>query len=315
MSNISKDAPTSGQACVSLGLDHVGLGIRDLSIAVAAFKDLGFTLSPLSMHAGALTPGGPTVPWGSGNRCAMFRRGYFELLGLVDHSLPSNLKATLERYEGLHIVALDCATADSAHARLVGAGVSANRPVALERDATFGSADESVRRAKFRNVNLNSEAHPEARFIVIEHQTRDVLWQEHLLDHPNGAEALEAVCLVVQDLQASRQRLQPLLGSPFERDGSLRFELERGAVWMMEGATFRRLCPVLRDGPIHRVAAACFAVRSLERLELFLTERRIAFVADAAWDNGEPCIWVGPSEAAGAAIQFIQSSSTTEQSR
>ena len=38
----------------------------------------------MSSHKGRITPDGPVVQWGSGNHCAMFRHGYFEILGLTD---------------------------------------------------------------------------------------------------------------------------------------------------------------------------------------------------------------------------------------
>ena len=33
---------------------------------------------------------GPVEPWGTGNRCAMLRDGYIELLGIFDPALPAN---------------------------------------------------------------------------------------------------------------------------------------------------------------------------------------------------------------------------------
>lgn len=305
MSTSDPSRPAGGHSPL-LALDHAALAIRDLGAAAAAFERLGFCLSPISMHAGAAEPGGPTVPWGSGNRCAMFRDGYFELLGLVDASLPSNVKAMVERYEGLHIVALDCDDAEAAHARLTHAGVFANRPVALERDATFGPHDESVRRAKFSNVYLDPQQHPEARFIVIEHRTREVLWQPHLLTHANGVQALAGVVLAVPHLPAAVDRLQRLLGAGQALSAQVhRFVTRRGLVDVVAQEHVPALSPVLRDAPVHRVAAVRFAVASLAALQALLSERGVRHVAAADALSGQPSVWVGPDEAAHAAIQFI----------
>jgi len=309
MNEMSFQGVDFGTRAVPLGLDHVGLAIANLQSAESAFQRLGFRLSPISMHAGATTPGGPVVPWGSGNRCAMFKQGYLELLGLVDRALPSNVKGMLDLYEGLHIVALDCADAMRAHPALVRAGVVANAPVELERDATFGLHDESVRRAMFRNVYLDPKVHPEARFIVIEHVTRDVLWQEHLLDHPNGAQSLEAVYLVVPDSASSAKRLQPLLGAHHIVDRAYRFDLEHGAVWILDEQTMRSVCPVLGVSPAQRVAAACIAVRSLAALRDYLDDRDVPFSTARTWGEDAPCLWVGPAHASHTAIQFTQSTS------
>lgn len=291
---------------LDLALDHVGLGIRDLSAASAAYERLGFTLSPLSMHAGSVTPGGLPVPWGSGNRCAMFRQGYLELLGLVDPALPSNVKGMVERYEGLHIVALDCANAQAASRTLSAAGVAVAEPVVLERDATYGARDEQVRRARFRNVYLDQISHPEARFIVIEHETRDVLWQPHLLEHANGVQALSSVTLAVPDLQTSVTRLTPMLGAPSRLAQGYTYLTRQGAVHVMDVEAALRFSPVLQRHDVHRVAAVTFAVRSLATLEAFLTERGIPFIVDAATHSGPRSVWVGPEHAAHAALQFIQ---------
>src|SRR3954471_3554535 len=126
---------------IALRLDHLGHAVRDLERARAAYARLGFVLSPRSMHAGSVTPGGPVVPWGSGNHCAMFEHGYFELLGLVDETLPSNVKQMVQRHEGLHIVALACNSADQTFSALQVAGIAARAPITLERDAVFGPAD------------------------------------------------------------------------------------------------------------------------------------------------------------------------------
>ena len=46
-------------------------------------------------------------PFGTGNRCALFRHGYIELIAVLDTARFDNgLGAWLGRYEGLHIVAL-----------------------------------------------------------------------------------------------------------------------------------------------------------------------------------------------------------------
>src|SRR3546814_14324030 len=120
------------------------------------------------------------------SHCAMFRNGYFELLGLVDASLHSTARKMLEKYQGLHIVAMDSPSADAAYAQLQAAQAAVPAPLTLERDAPFGPHDEQVRRARFRIINLDVEAYPEARFIAFKHAPRAVLSQPH----PTGRAAV-----------------------------------------------------------------------------------------------------------------------------
>ncbi|MFC4274086.1 VOC family protein [Achromobacter aloeverae] len=294
-----------------LSLDHTGLIIRDLETARAAFEKLGFRLSSRSMHAGSITPGGPVEPWGSGNHCAMFKHGYFELLGLVDPTLYSTAKQMIARYEGLHIVAMDCASADEAHRRLQEQGIPAAAPARLERDAAYGPHDEETRRARFSNVYLDGEQCPEARFIVIEHGTRDVLWQPHLLSHPNGATGLAAIYFCPTDLPATLARFERLLGAPTRHGDAYCFALVRGVFWVLSPQAMRAACPVLAspaDDAIHRVSAACIEVASLPALRGLLRERGIDTFEAPTLDGGRPSLWVHPSQTSHAALQFIEAS-------
>ena len=80
-----------------------------------AYRRLGFSLTPISQHSGALKSGGEVVQWGCGNYCIMLQKGYLELMGVIDDNLYDNqIPQFLERYEGIHILAfgcLDCAAA------------------------------------------------------------------------------------------------------------------------------------------------------------------------------------------------------------
>ena len=82
-----------------------------------------------SIHSGSRVPGAPVEVWGSGNHCAMFREGYLEIIGLTDPEKYSSVKPMVERYEGLHIVAIGVAppgtggTVDAAREELLAKGV------------------------------------------------------------------------------------------------------------------------------------------------------------------------------------------------
>jgi hypothetical protein len=290
-----------------LRLDHLGLATRNLESARRAFERLGFTLSPRSMHAGSSEAGGPVVPWGSGNHCAMFENGYLELLGLVDASLPSNVKQMVARYEGLHIVALACASADETYRHALASGVAAREPITLERDASFGVDGNATRRAGFRNVYLDPIAYPEARFILIEHRTPDVLWQPHLLGHANGATGLDAVYLVSADVVDTVRRFTVLFGQPRQVGESQRFELPRGSLWVTSEKTMRAAAPVYDNAPIHPVAAASIRVKSLPDLEQLLEKNSVRFSRGTTLCGTQPCLWVGSAQAEHAVLQFIDS--------
>lgn len=288
-----------------LALDHIGVAIRELERGRAAYARLGFRLTAFSQHAGSPTPGAPVVPWGSGNHCAMLRAGYVEVVGLTDPERYSSIKDMVARYEGPHIVALGCANADRAYEALAAAGVEADKPRALERDAAYGVNDEGLSRARFRNIHLNRAAYPEARFLIIEHLTREVLWQPHLLEHPNGALALDEIYFCADDPQATAAKLgRTFATAPVGRDaGQVTLPLARGRLHVLSTAAWAAC-----SGAAPRASLPCpvgFGIRvaSVARTRALLSDNGVQAAAPVAAAKE---LWVGPDAACGAAIRFFE---------
>ena len=231
----------------------------------------------------------------------MFREGYLEVLGLTDPNRYSSVKDMVARYEGLHIVALGCADADSTYRALSDAGVPVEAPRALERDAAYGPADNEIRRARFRNIYLDRARYPEARFLYIEHLTRDVLWQPHLLDHPNGALALEEVYFCAEELETSASRISAAVGLIRHlRPAHVELRLTRGRLLVLDRTTWgTQHFAVQANAPMP--VGFGVRVRSLEATRALLAERSVQTVAQDG-------IWVAPESACGAAIRFFEES-------
>src|SRR4051812_2468029 len=69
-------------------------------------SDLGFQLTPRGYHAlPPPAPGEARPRVGTGNNCAMLKRGYLELIGVTDPAYQGRLRVDIGRYEGLHIIA------------------------------------------------------------------------------------------------------------------------------------------------------------------------------------------------------------------
>lgn len=270
---------------MKLELDHVGVAVRSLERGRDAYARLGFRLTARSFHAGSRTPGAPVEAWGSGNHCAMFRQGYLEVIGLTDPDKYSSVKEMVARYEGLHIVAIGWGQADAAREAMLARGVPVEAPRLLERDAAFGPDDAQVRRARFRNCFVDRGKYPEARFLYIEHLTREVLWQPHLLEHPNGALAMEEVYFVSDDAEQSARKLAALLPSPARG----RFHVVSRAEWSFEPLP-PLPSPVGFGVRIHSLAQtrACLASNGIEYMEK---------------DNG---LWTAPAHGCGSAIRFFE---------
>lgn len=189
-----------------ISLDHVGAIARDLTLAAARWERLGFTLSPVSRQRGTVPGETGMHPWATANRCAIFQRGYLELIGVVDPAAFNPWTRFVERFEGLHLLAFRCGEADAAYARLKDKAAFLVPPVERERKLVYRGEERTMR---FRNIFSRDSECPEGRYIVIEHQTPELLWQPELMAHENGALGLQAATLVADD-EAVRARIAAL---------------------------------------------------------------------------------------------------------
>lgn len=211
-------------------LDHVAVVSFHPERLFASYEAMGFTLSPVTRHSGSVEPGGPTELLGTGNRCAMFADGgYLELLAVFDRTLHCRgFPERLERYEGLHIIAFECADADHAAAVLRGRGTAVQGIGKLERTV---DTPNGPRPARFSLVRIDPALTPECHFNILQHRTPENLWQAALVEHANGARQLLSVSLCVEDPAAASARFQGLLDAQVERIGNVhRLSLRRGHV-------------------------------------------------------------------------------------
>jgi hypothetical protein len=214
--------PPVSNAPHSSSLDHLGAIVRDLAAGAARWEKLGFALSPLSRQSGRMPGRDDEGPWATANRCAIFQQGYLELIGVVDPASFNPWTRFLGRFEGLHLLALRVPNADAAFAALSSRTDTLNAPVQRARKLDVNGKEELMR---FRNIFSRDEAYPEGRYIILEHQTPEYLWQPRYQTHPNGAVALEAALVFAENVEEQSARLETLIGQPPVRgnDGVMRF--------------------------------------------------------------------------------------------
>lgn len=208
-------------------LDHVGAIVRDLEAGAKRWEKLGFALSPSSRQSGRMPDRGEDGPWATANACAIFKRGYLELIGIVDAAGFNPWAKFLARFEGLHLLALRVPDADAAYAEISGRTATLHAPVQRARKLDVDGVERTMR---FRNIFSRDETYPEGRYIVLEHQTPEYLWQPRYQTHPNGALALETALVCADDVSAQRVRLETIVGVPPAEgaDGVLRFSARQG---------------------------------------------------------------------------------------
>jgi hypothetical protein len=256
-------------------LDHVAHFVPAMDAAAAALERYGFRLTPFTAQTNRVE--GKTLPAGTGNRCAMFRRGYVEILAAtVDTPLAQQLADRLTRHVGLHLAAFSTADAGFEHRRLAAAGfpvlplVDMRRPVAIE-----GGKDW----ARFTIARIASGLMPEGRMQFLTHHTEGLVWRDPFLDHPNGAHALAAVWIAAADPAEPAQRFAQFTGRPIRQEGEVSaIPLERGAVRVATPEYLRRELGIEPGPPLPYLAAFEVVVLSLPRLAKLLDDAALVHI-------------------------------------
>jgi len=295
--------PQDAMAPIALDLDHCGTIVRDLDRARQAFARLGFNLTTRSHHVGAPSPGAPIVPLGSANHCAMLEQGYLEVLGHVDPTKTSNAVKMAERYEGLHIVAFRPQSSDVVQSQLIDRGEPIDPVRALERMTPWGPDGKESRRVAFKNSRFNTGVYTEAQFQYTEHLTRDVMWQKHLLVHPNGALALKAVYLCSPDPKATVSKFVTVLGVEPKTDahGDEVLSFEDSALVICSPQSWARRAPGEPVPPLPAPVGFDVGVKSLAQAQACFKTNGITAV-----DGLDGGLRVGASQACGVVIHFVE---------
>lgn len=218
--------PPSGK----LNIDHVAHFVPHIDSASSALEQAGFTLTPFSAQSHRLEPGGPLVPAGSGNRCVMLREGYLEFLTpTADTPIANQLRTSIQRYTGLHLIAFGSADAEADHTRLEKNGFAPLPTVALQRQIGTEQGEET---ARFSVVRVPPGTMAEGRIQYCQQHTPQWLWQDRWTAHANGACGLAAVIIGVEDTQEAAQRYARFTGllAQLSHDDQWRIQTQRGAL-------------------------------------------------------------------------------------
>lgn len=279
-----------------LSLDHVGFMVWDLDAGEVRWRKLGFQLASRSPQMGATPDGEIMAPWATANHCAMFARGYLELIGVTDPARHNPWTAFLDQFEGIHITAFRCPEADTAYAALAQRIEGFDSPLQRRRDAPFG---DGVREFRFRNIFSQDALFPEGRFIVIEHQTPEVIWQPALMIHPNGAVAFDEVVFCADPVAATRQRLEGIVGKKTE-NGQIALP-GGGCVTVMSPSEFAARFEGAAAPALPCAAAVVIAVDDLAKPRACLSAAGIA-----AREASDGTLWVPGEDANGGIVAFKQ---------
>lgn len=248
-------------------LDHVAHFVPEMDGAAAALERCGFHLTSFTAQTNRVD--GKPAPAGTGNRCAMLRQGYVEILtATADTDLARQLRERIADHVGLHLAAFSSADAAAEHRRVAQSGfttlplVDMRRPVATAR----GSED-----ARFTIARIAHGSMPEGRVQFLTHHTEPLVWREGFLSHPNGAQALTALWIAAEDPSEPALRFARFTGRRASKTGEVTtIALDRGAVHIGDPDYLRTAFGITPAGSLPCFVAAQIAVESLGTIEAFL---------------------------------------------
>ena len=244
-------------------LDHTAFFVPAMNAAAEALERCGFRLTAFTAQTNR--EGDATVPSGTGNRCAMFRNGYLELLTATsDTPLAAQLRERIADHVGLHLAAFGTADAAAEHRRLGGVGFPTLPLVDMRRPV----GDDF---ARFTIARVAHGTMPEGRAQFLTHHTEPLVWLPDMLDHPNGAGALSALWVAATDPAEPAARYASFTGRPTHQDSAvMSIALDRGALNFATPAYLSQATGIVPAGKLPCFVAASIAVASLAQLEICL---------------------------------------------
>jgi Glyoxalase-like domain len=258
-------------------LDHIAHWVPSIDGAAAAMEKLGFVLTPYTEHTNSTAPGEPILPAGSANHCIMLREGYLELLTpTADTAIGRELRAGIERYIGVHLIAFNCADAEAQRVRLIAEGFE-QRPVVDLRRIT-DTEDGGSGTLRFTVIRPVPGTMAEGRIQFLTHHTPDLLWQERWMRHPNTAERLSAVVICVADPDEAAGRFKRYLGrEPARIDGGWLISCDRGKVILLGRAAFEARLPGVEIPGLPYIAGYVIQCGDLEACRVCLKRNQIVY--------------------------------------
>jgi catechol 2,3-dioxygenase-like lactoylglutathione lyase family enzyme len=271
------------------GISHAVMWVRDLDVAAATYRRLGFTLGQYYLHPKSV---------GTANYNAMFEDDYLELLVSIEKNERN--AARLARLDvegdGLKDLALATQDADAAYERVRAAGLSPLPVFEHHRP-------EGAEQARFRIVYLPpDQLLPGLGIHVNQRVTPELMWRSAKTTHANGARGIAGLVSVAPDPAAMAAPFAKFYGNPAQlaADGSLGVKAGKAVMRFADPLVAARLFPGIAFRPKPPFVAA---------LELFVDDpaKTKAFLAGAGVAHRtapDGALEVPPDEACGVVLRF-----------
>ena len=272
------------------GFDHALILVQDLDDGYDRMRRLGFRPTPRGVHSAHM---------GTANYTIMLSdMTYFEVIGVLNPT-PSNsdMRAMLERRQGLLGFAVKTDDAEALHEELAPSGAADGGVLAFSRpvDLPGGTKD-----ATFTVVNLKREKTLGLKMFACTHHTPDVVWREDYLEQPNGVSGVSAVVGEVPDVDLAERAYGELFGERVSRRGhEVSIDFGNSTVSFLSGSELES-----RFG-LAPLGDAALRVLRLRTQDLNLTHKVLDENHVELDDRDASRLTVAPHEACGAMIQFV----------
>ena len=200
-----KQLPSLGEVF----LDHTAFFVPAMDAAADVLERCGFRLTPFTVQTNR--EGDATVPSGTGNRCAMLRNGYLEVLAATPsphgHAALGPTQGTDRRPSGaasrrLHQRRRDGRAQAARRGRFPDIAARRYAPAGWGRLCPFHDRPHRARHDAGRPRTVPHAPHRAAGL------------DPEMLDHPNGAEALTALWIAADDPAEPAARYARFTGRP-----------------------------------------------------------------------------------------------------
>lgn len=278
-------------------LDHVGFFVENMDEAALLFERLGFAVSEQNTHFNA-NEAGELVPAGTVNRLITLRSGYLEVLAASsDTPLADQLRRSLERYQGLHLIALGHADVAALEPRIRAGGLDLQPAVSLRRPIETPEGEATV---GFTVLRTAPGAMAEGRVQYCQHLTPQHVWRPRMSDHANAAEALTEMLIVAQDVEETVRRYERFSLRPAsQEDGAAVIELDRGRLLIASADAAARKLPGLSIPSLPYCAAVTLRSADLDQTAQVLAANGVDPVQRLPGQ-----LTIGPEDGLGAWIIF-----------
>jgi hypothetical protein len=196
-------------------IDHLVICVHDLARARQSLRSLGFTLTPTGV-----------LPFGVSNHLALFENNFLEILAVTDaaavpaarpghFSFAAHNQNFLVSAEGMSMLALHSANAETDAARFAARGIGSYAPFSFGRDAVLPGG--ATARLKFSLAFATDPAMPGIAFFTCQqHHAPELFWKPDYQRHPNGALRVIEVVMSAPEPAVHRAFLERLTESAAE---------------------------------------------------------------------------------------------------